>query len=475
MQKRLQNITQTTMSITLNRKQQRALDLLEETYVSCRAQHTGGIFQIDGPAGTGKTELIRVLVESSSERSIVVCAPTHKATQVLQERLVMDAQDVQVTTCHRYLEGYTQYSKTGKAIWKFKLDSLVMPDMIVLDEVSMVGDELFEAFKTLVERRQAFIVTTGDRCQLPPVDLVETPFYKKHPVQISLTRNMRNKQVTFNACLEQLRKYILDPATAPTGVDAVCEYLANYMPTYTPQWGRANVDEIPDEILKAYARSTDVMMLAHRTNARTNTVQQLNKRLRGYMFGTVDEYAVGDRLIFTDYFKPGKTGLEQVFYTNDRATVLEVDTLATQMFYGESYRVYRLVLVPVKQTHTHPGQGNQVEVYRVHPQDRKKWQAHDQRVRDEIKTTLELKSTTQSTQDELWTTYYSAKKAIDAPLDYAYCLSIHKSQGSSYQSVFVFLSDFAWMLYGQSVESRRTFFKLLYVALSRSRTTACVF
>lgn len=453
--------------IHLNDDQQRALDLLEETYHSHRDQHIGGIFQIDGPAGTGKTELIRVLTERFTSRSIVVCAPTHKACQVLQERLANDT-SLQVTTCHRYLEGYTRFTKTGQATWKFKLDTLTLPDLIVLDEVSMVGTELFDAFQLLVEQRQAFIVTTGDRCQLPPVDLVDTPFYTRYPVHISLTRNMRNQQVSFNACLDQLRQYILDPTKAPTRAQLVCEYLANFVPTYTPQWGRVNVNDIPTEILKAYAKSKDVIMLAHRTNTRDNTVQQLNQRLRTYLFGNVGEYAIGDRLIFTDYFKTAT--LDQIFHTNDRATVLQVEVVP-RTFYGETYRAFRLDLVPVQQNHA------RVEVYRIHPEDRERWQAHDQRVRDEIKTMLELKPhTTQSAQDELWNKYYDAKKAIDAPVDYAYCLSIHKSQGSSYQSVFVFLSDFAWMLYRpKDLESRRTFFKLLYVALSRSRTTACVF
>lgn len=455
-------------AIQLNDEQQIALEKLEHAYDIRVRTGVGAVFQIDGPAGTGKTELIRVLTERYDEKHIVICAPTHKACQVLQERLQSEKNTV--TTCHRFLEGYTRYTKNGQMTWKFKVEVIPVPDLIVLDEVSMVDEDVFNAFRYLIQHRMAFVVTTGDRCQLPPINWPNTPFYIQYPVNVSLTRNMRNQRVSFNACLEQLRTYIFDPACALPRAHEVCEYLATYVPTYTPQWGRVSVQDIPQQILESYAKSPDAIMLAHRTNLRENTVEQLNQRLRTFMFGKTEEYVVGDRLIFTDYFKPN--GKEQVFHTNDRATVHQIQVDDSQVFYGETYRTFRMLLVPVQQAH------GQVEVHKLHPSDRERWLRHDQRVQDEIKHTLELKSKlSQSAQDEMWNTYYESKKAIDAPVDYAYCLSIHKSQGSSYQSVFVFLSDFAWMLYRntQDLENRRMFYKLLYVALSRSRTTACVF
>lgn len=417
---------------------------------------TGGVFQIGGPAGTGKTELIRALIDRQPDWDIVVCAPTHKACQVLQERL--HPHDTRILTCHSFLEGYTRYDRSGQAQWKFKLDTLTLPDLIVLDEVSMVGEDLFGALQQLVQTRGAFVLTTGDSCQLPPVQLESTPFYEQYPLHIRLTHNHRNTQVAYNTCLSQLRHYIEHPAEAPTSATTLCEWLASYMPTYSPQLYSFSLRNVPSSVWKSFLRTTDAVLLAHRTNARQNTVQQLNVHIRRRLFGThARAYTQGERLIFTDYYRDTDHP-DTVCHTNDRATVTLVRDAQTE-FYGETYRTWALTLHP-----------QNLVVHVLNAEELDRWQRHDQRVRDDIQLQIDLAP---AQQDPLWKTYHEHRKRIQAPVDYAYCLSIHKSQGSSYQAVFVCLSDFIWMLRDPSL--RVYAYKLLYVALSRSQTTALVF
>ena len=74
--------------------------------------------------------------------------------------------------------------------------------------------------------------------------------------------------------------------------------------------------------------------------------------------------------------------------------------------------------------------------------------------------------------DTLWQDYHQQYKNINSPIDYAYCLSIHKSQGSTYDKVYLFLSDFVWFLSKGDIEN---FFKLFYVGVSRTKTTTILF
>jgi exodeoxyribonuclease-5 len=457
------------MTKQLTEEQQAALDLLETEFQNHLNDHKGRVFQINGPAGTGKTELIRVMLDADWIESYVVCAPTHKACKVLQDRLGRDAE---VMTCHKFLSACETYDKTGKMTWSFKTQDLVIPTVIILDEVSMVGVELFHEFHSLVQMRQAFLVTTGDACQLPPVEddqtITVTPFYSTtYPIHVTLTRNLRNTRRAFNKCLNRLRGYIEHPETAPTRITEVCNYLAKYVVTYSPQFGRVTANDIPDEILHEFVKYPGAILLAHRTNARANTVGDVNQRIRRFMFGsTADEYVEGDRLIFTDYYRDPLSGV--VMHTNDMVELLGVE-MDTCDYYGEQYSTFQLRARAVQDETSH-----ELTLCVVHPDDRERWRLHDKRVRDDLRTDAELRQL----PDSHWKTYYEKRKQVHAPLDYAYCVSVHKSQGSTYRTAFVFLSDFAWMLYpsaSKSLENRRMFYKLLYVALSRSQSNAYVF
>lgn len=448
---------------TLTPEQRQALDLLEAEFTADRPHVPGRVFQINGPAGTGKTELIRCILESDWVESATVCAPTHKACKVLQDRLGHGAE---IVTCHKFLCAQERYDADGKMIWAFSPPA-VLPDLIILDEVSMVGSELFGQFRELVETRGAFLVTTGDACQLPPVedDLVVTPFYDSnagYPIRVSLTRNVRNTRKSFNTCLNQLRKYILSPETAPSRVLDVCQYLSAYVIAYAPQYGRVTARDVPNDILAEFARYPDAILLAHRTNARNNTVSDLNLYVRRRLFGdTVTEaYVPGDRLILTDYYRFDET---TVLHTNDLVTVEAVETTRCDYYY-ETYLAYRITVT------------GDVVVHVVHPDDLDRWQAHDKRVREDLRLDADLRRLNDEQRSNAWKQYYQRRKEIHAPIDYAYCVSIHKSQGSTYPVAFVFLSDFAWLLSSsKNLENRRLFYKLLYVGLSRSKTHAYVF
>ena len=60
-------------------------------------------------------------------------------------------------------------------------------------------------------------------------------------------------------------------------------------------------------------------------------------------------------------------------------------------------------------------------------------------------------------------------------LDYAYCMTIHKSQGSTYKEVFVNVNDIFFTSYGTKIKDATFRNKLLYVALSRAKNKATLY
>lgn len=417
---------------------------IEQFMIFYKNSSKGFIYQIDGAAGTGKTELTKYILNQIPDT--IVCASTNKACQVLTERLP----ESNIVTCHIFLNGVLKYTRDGKQTWFFNLNNVTIPNLIILDEVSMVDHIVFKQYKNLVERKQARILTLGDRCQLPPVEEDVTSFYEYYPIHTSLKNNMRNMDKAYNIMLGKIRKKILSTDQVHISGPSIVYWLAKYTPTYTLQTF-INIEDIPIDIFNAYRQNKDAIFLAHRTNRRNNTVHQLNLKIRNMMFNYPREkYMVGDKIIFTDYFDQ--------YHTNDLSEITHIQ-FGSETFYKTEYKIFKLTLID----------GNTINT--IHPDDNKRFEKDSCQIKHDIINRLE--PVTDAQVDELWKEYNAAYKHISAPIDYAYALSIHKSQGSTYRQTFLYLSDFIWML--DQPTTTKQFFKLLYVGLSRTQTNTIIF
>lgn len=132
---------------------------------------------VTGGPGTGKTTLVRALVDVAAKQGlrVALAAPTGRAAKRLAE-----ATDVDASTLHRLLD-FTP------ATMRFERDEErpVPADLIVVDEVSMV-DALLAWHLVRAVPRRARLVLVGDADQLPSVgpgavlrELVSSPAVPK--------------------------------------------------------------------------------------------------------------------------------------------------------------------------------------------------------------------------------------------------------------------------------------------------------
>ncbi|MDR1984320.1 MAG: AAA family ATPase [Prevotellaceae bacterium] len=140
------------------------------------------IFVVSGFAGTGKTSAISALVATIKELQIkfVLLAPTGRAAKVLT-----NYSGEKAFTIHKKI--YRQQSATD-GFGKFVLDRNVFSDTIfIVDEASMISNTSAEQsvfgsghlLDDLVEfvrsGKLCRLILVGDRAQLPPVGLDESP------------------------------------------------------------------------------------------------------------------------------------------------------------------------------------------------------------------------------------------------------------------------------------------------------------
>ena len=124
---------------------------------------TESLAVITGGPGTGKTTIIKALVEGfqlGNLSRILLCAPTGRAAKRLTE-----ATDYEATTIHRLLmpvQGSDSYD-----FQKNEEDPLEA-DVIIIDEASMLNVRLYHSLLRAIPDR-CHVVIVGDVDQLPPI------------------------------------------------------------------------------------------------------------------------------------------------------------------------------------------------------------------------------------------------------------------------------------------------------------------
>lgn len=183
-------------------------------------------FFLGGYAGTGKTTILKRLLEDYGPDKILFLAPTGKACQVLKSKMP----EADVRTIHSAL--YSAHEISEEAIEKLRLDaekgdeeakrlyefytkpealrvrfqlnpcSELVYNLVIVDEASMVGEKEFNNLISVARK----IVFVGDPAQLPPVEsasILPTKFdaflttvhrqAKESPV-IRLSMSLRNNE-----------------------------------------------------------------------------------------------------------------------------------------------------------------------------------------------------------------------------------------------------------------------------------------
>lgn len=126
---------------------------------------------ISGYAGTGKSTLVRFIIDALDVDEDKVCyaAYTGKAAEVLRKKGNRNA-----TTLHRLL--YDSIPRpAGGFIRKPKLS--IGYDVVVVDEVSMASKTLMD----LLLKHKCYVICLGDPFQLPPIDKNEDNHLLDHP------------------------------------------------------------------------------------------------------------------------------------------------------------------------------------------------------------------------------------------------------------------------------------------------------
>jgi hypothetical protein len=383
-------------------------------------EHTGRSIFLTGKAGTGKTTFLKAVVEQSSKRSIVV-APTGVA-----------AINAGGMTIHSFFQlPFSPFVPGAKIESKFdfgkeKRKIIASLDLLIIDEISMVRSDLLDAIDSVLRRfRDRYkpfgglqLLMIGDLQQLTPVVTPEdermlrpyydTPYFFGSKalaqiayVTIQLEKVYRQQDATFLTLLNHIRE------GQPTADDLTL-LNSRYKPVFLPK---------PEE---GYIRLTTHNQMANNYNE--SELRKLPGRAYTYrakIEGTFPDYSypTAETLVL-------KEGAQVMFVKNDPS--------------GRYYngRIGHVTLAEDNRLEVYcPGDANAIGVEPL------EWENARYTLNDE---THEIESEVLG-------------KFTQLPLRLAWAITIHKSQGLTFERAIIDASlSFAP---GQ-----------VYVALSRCKT-----
>jgi hypothetical protein len=429
---------------TLNEDQTEAFEILRNFIYD---KNDDNIYVLKGWAGTGKTYCVSILVRYVLEviypdknwYKIAVTGPTNKSVRVIKKTTGIRNPRVSFQTIHKLLGLTERITQDGQQEFVNQGDfvpQIQKTKLLIIDEVSMLNDDLFH--EILRYRDRVKIICMGDPAQIPPVGKPDCipfreEFYDSLGIKtIDLKKIMRQKgdnpiidtSVTIrnnlsDSYLDTGRESLLNEKGE--GIEFLNLNSGIVRDTFTDTLGNYfNTDKFKED--SEYSK-----IIAWRNK----TVETMNNLVRKVIYG--DE-SLGSKILPGEKLIANNPIIEMnqiLFNTNDEFTVenfkIKKERVRVEGEDGE-LKYYEAGVSFLDDD------DNQVIYYIdiLHEDSESYFHVLANKLK---KTAIETRGKNKS-----WIKYYDFLRRY-ADVSYAYAITAHKSQGSTYETAFVLEDD----------------------------------
>lgn len=422
---------------TLNQGQSDAADAFAQFLFS-----PDPFFAISGPAGTGKTFLMNFLSNKGLQAyfdacklttqdpkfsSTVFTATTNKAAEVLEQSIGQPVQTIHsflgLKVKENWKTGKTSIEKTSN--WRLRKGIVVF-----IDECSMIDTELFKILLETFEESK--IVFVGDDRQMAPINEDLSPVFAEVSLAnfCALFEPVRNAgQPALMALCDQLRNTVQTGVFEPIAhVPGVVEYL--------------NDAEMEAELSSTFTDLDPSARVLCYTNEQVNL---FNEHIREDVRGLSDPISPGDVFVVAQAYQRGK-----IAFSVERELTVEM-VGATQRDNSHAHILGSHVIEFVEVSFVGFGNEDDVITFPVCTN------------RGVLNFALKHYA-----GKKAWRDYFDLKAQYLDIRDKAAC-TVYKSQGSTYDTVFIDLANIGESFNAQQVA------RMLYVGVSRARSRVCFY
>lgn len=418
-------------------------------------------FIIGGKAGTGKTTIAQAILQSyAKKKKILVCALSHKAKLVISEKLENAfGKKYIVSKSVAGALGMNMDQETGAFTLDFgyQMDPPIKKaEIILVDEASMINEESHDLIMR-EKRSKSKVIFLGDIRQLPPIREAGSPmadkpspvFYGKNyavlterirqgeespilPFADFFGDNSRMQHPRLNPVPPENRKNIVNDKGALVFADNIYDVVETVLPLYK------------------YAVDNKDMNVVKTVTYRNETRRKVNQFVREYIFGTanLDEYVVGDLLMFQDNYE-----LQDMEEPISNSFEIQVTGVSEKQ---DKYKVWVVEFI-------YEGKPAFMEV--LHSSEIKR---HAEDVAKLFEIAKKMQKGSEQRREALGRAWGLKKRY--APVEHAYAITSHKSQGSTYNTVIVDERD----IMSVTMTTNKSKSQSMYTALTRAAITSIV-
>ena len=434
-----------------------------------------------GFAGTGKTFLLKYILDEFSYRTIVASTVSHSAKNILKESI---GDYVECCTTAQLL-GLSQEFVNGKEVFrvskdakrKFKRRPIDTVMILVIDECSMIDDPARNMIRDNVPRYGGVkIIYSGDSAQLPPVDEdIRTDKDKYRVQKLSPTFSIEHVSVLtevirYGALIGTVGKYYRDLISyLDNGGDPVAAINSLY--SFLPVWDNGEETVIFTRDVSWFLESAisdfNQNLLGTRIIAyRNETIDTNNAVIHPYFFDEEEKYSVGEYLILNRPYDSENGILHNgtVIKILDKEAVMHdfgVEHPSETGEYGETktikMKVWKMKVGVINVTTSTIE--SESYVYGIHQDSEEFYDEVQQQIIEKAK----------NIENKIWYNLNTLRSRNIFASKY-YCVSCYKAQGQGIENTYIMLSD----IMDVSTISLSTQLRSLYVAITRTKRKCIV-
>ena len=455
--------------------QQKAIDNII-SFIAAPFNPAKYIVGLTGAGGTGKTFITKYIISHCKySNSVIKCtSSTHKACRVFNQALDgKDVDTIQSTFGLRLdlrLEDFDPANPQFNPMAKPKLENI---KLLLVDEASMLPSKLVTFICNECKKLKIKIIFIGDNYQLAPVS--------------------EKKSIAFDRCFEinQLKEIVRQAANNPiTNLLELLRYdiehhTYRFLEYISKNIGITNYNDINEGFCicgkqsfrhlinmsfndEAYKKNIDMYRIIAYTNA---CVSGWNSYIRNTIIQDSDKNIITKNDLIMSYETIVNEFMEIVINNSEEYIINDIVNFVDDTYGFKGFLVkFQLI---------HGGMITR-PLFIIDHRDNFTIQKYHKTITSLINS---AKSDSGGTRVSKWKAYYEFKKKYliaaniinrkgkilySRDIDYGFAITSHKSQGSTYDTVFVDLNDMVYDRIGKPYSNQDDLLRRLYVACSRA-------